>query len=130
MRALRRDRVETEEDFPRDVAELQRLLGPADPHARISATPGTHPHPHLAAGLQPVLGPVGGHRGLPSPLPREPSDPLFGVSRRLAVPPVCLAASPPWPMPYVTVGEPVVAAPKTQKPGVLGQQEPAARLGI
>ena len=28
MRALRRDRVETEDDFPRDVAELQRLLGP------------------------------------------------------------------------------------------------------
>jgi luciferase family oxidoreductase group 1 len=26
MRALRRDRVETEDDFPRDVAELQRLL--------------------------------------------------------------------------------------------------------
>ena len=31
MRALRRDRVETEEDFPRDVQELQRLLGPAQP---------------------------------------------------------------------------------------------------
>ena len=34
MRALRRDRVETEEDFPRDVAELQRLLGPAQPGDR------------------------------------------------------------------------------------------------
>ena len=40
MRALRRDRVETEEDFPRDVAELQRLLGPAQPGARIVAMPG------------------------------------------------------------------------------------------
>lgn len=44
MRALRRDRLETEEDFPRDVAELQRLLGPADPQARISATPGADTH--------------------------------------------------------------------------------------
>ncbi|TXH77632.1 MsnO8 family LLM class oxidoreductase, partial [Thauera aminoaromatica] len=28
MRALRRDRVETEDDFPREVAEVQKLLGP------------------------------------------------------------------------------------------------------
>ena len=40
MRALRRDRVETEEDFPRDVAELQRLLAPAQPGQRLVATPG------------------------------------------------------------------------------------------
>ena len=29
MRALRRDRPESEADFPRDVAELQRLLAPS-----------------------------------------------------------------------------------------------------
>jgi luciferase family oxidoreductase group 1 len=40
MRALRRDRVETEEDFPRDVAELQRLLAPPQPGQRIVAMPG------------------------------------------------------------------------------------------
>jgi luciferase family oxidoreductase group 1 len=40
MRALRRDRVETEEDFPRDVAELQHLLGPAEPGQRLVAMPG------------------------------------------------------------------------------------------
>lgn len=40
MRALRRDRVETEEDFPRDVAELQRLLAPPEPGQRLVATPG------------------------------------------------------------------------------------------
>ena len=38
--ALRRDRVETEEDFPRDVAELQRLLGPTVPCQRVVAMPG------------------------------------------------------------------------------------------
>ncbi len=40
MRALRRDRVESEEDFPRDVAELQRLLAPAEPGQRLMANPG------------------------------------------------------------------------------------------
>lgn len=40
MRALRRDRPETEQDFPRDVAELQRLLGPAEPGQRLIAMPG------------------------------------------------------------------------------------------
>jgi hypothetical protein len=32
--------VETEEDFPRDVVELQRLLGPATPEQKLVATPG------------------------------------------------------------------------------------------
>ena len=40
MRALRRDRVESEEDFPRDVSELQRLLGPVQDGQRIIAMPG------------------------------------------------------------------------------------------
>ncbi len=40
MRALRRDRIETEEDFPRDVSELQRLLAPAQPGQAITAVPG------------------------------------------------------------------------------------------
>ena len=44
MRALRRDRVESEEDFPRDVTELQRLLGPAQDHQRIVAMPGAGTH--------------------------------------------------------------------------------------
>jgi hypothetical protein len=40
MQALRRARVETEQDFPRDVAELQHLLGPVQPGQRIVAMPG------------------------------------------------------------------------------------------
>ncbi len=40
MRALRRDRIETEADFPRDVMELQHLLGPVQPGQRIIAMPG------------------------------------------------------------------------------------------
>jgi len=40
MRALRRSRAESEEDFPRDVAELQQLLEPAAPGQRLIAMPG------------------------------------------------------------------------------------------
>ena len=40
MRALRRDRPETAEDFPRDVAELQRLLAPEQPGQKLIAMPG------------------------------------------------------------------------------------------
>ena len=40
MQALRRDRIEREDDFPRDVAELQRLLAPAQPNQALVAVPG------------------------------------------------------------------------------------------
>jgi luciferase family oxidoreductase group 1 len=40
MRALRRDRTETADDFPQDVAELQHLLAPAQPGQRLIAMPG------------------------------------------------------------------------------------------
>lgn len=40
MRALRRNRVETEEDFPREVAELQMLLGEPQAGQRVVASPG------------------------------------------------------------------------------------------
>jgi luciferase family oxidoreductase group 1 len=40
MRALRRDRIEREDDFPRDVAELQRLLDDPQPQQRLIANPG------------------------------------------------------------------------------------------
>ena len=40
MHALRRERIEREDDFPRDVAELQRLLAPAQPGQPLVAMPG------------------------------------------------------------------------------------------
>jgi luciferase family oxidoreductase group 1 len=40
MRALRRNRAETEADFPREVEELQQLLAPAKPDQRLVACPG------------------------------------------------------------------------------------------
>ena len=40
MHALRRDRIEAESDFPRDVAELQHLLANPQPGQRLIAMPG------------------------------------------------------------------------------------------
>src|SRR3989338_1567715 len=39
--ALRRDRIGNADDFPADVAELQRYLGPRTPEQRVIAMPGS-----------------------------------------------------------------------------------------
>lgn len=44
MRALRRGRQETEEQFPQDVLEILGYLGDAKPNQRITATPGQGTH--------------------------------------------------------------------------------------
>ena len=66
MRALRRDRVETEADFPRDVAELQQLLAPAQPGQRIIAVPGAGTHvPIWLLGSSLFSAQLAAERGLP-----------------------------------------------------------------
>ena len=66
MRALRRDRVETEQDFPRDVAELQQLLGPATPGQRIIAMPGAGTNvPIWLLGSSLFSAQLAAHMGLP-----------------------------------------------------------------
>lgn len=44
MRALRRGRQETEDQFPQDVLEILSYLGDAQPQQRIKATPGQGTH--------------------------------------------------------------------------------------
>jgi hypothetical protein len=53
-RALRRERSGSADDFPEDVAELMRYLGPRTPDQRVIAMPGTGTNARVAAGLQPV----------------------------------------------------------------------------
>ncbi|MEZ5701036.1 MAG: LLM class flavin-dependent oxidoreductase [Burkholderiaceae bacterium] len=66
MRALRRDRHESEEDFPRDVAELQRLLGDAQPQQRLVAMPGAGTHvPIWLLGSSLFSAQLAAERGLP-----------------------------------------------------------------
>ena len=66
MRALRRDRVESEQDFPRDVMELQRLLGPTQPGQRLVATPGANSNvPIWLLGSSLFSAQLAGELGLP-----------------------------------------------------------------
>ena len=129
MRALRRDRVETEEDFPRDVAELQRLLGPADPHARISATPGTDTHiPIWLLGSSLFSAQLAAMKGLPYAFASH-FAPRFlhqaiALYRQLFRPSATLAK------PYVMVGVPVVAAPTDAEAKFLTSSTEQRVLGI
>ena len=66
MRALRRDRVETEQDFPRDVLELKQLLGTPQPGQRLVATPGADTHvPIWLLGSSLFSAQLAGQLGLP-----------------------------------------------------------------
>ncbi|OPH13785.1 hypothetical protein FE88_33865, partial [Azospirillum brasilense] len=109
MRALRRDRVETEEDFPRDVAELQRLLGPAQPGQRIMAVPGAGTQvPIWLLGSSLFSAQLAAERGLPYAFASHFAPRLLhqalDLYRRLFRPSATLDK------PYVAIGVPVIAA--------------------
>lgn len=129
MRALRRDRLETEEDFPRDVAELQRLLGPADPQARISATPGTDTNiPIWLLGSSLYSAQLAAMKGLPYAFASH-FAPRFlhqaiALYRQLFQPSAVLDK------PYVMVGVPVVAAPTDEEAQFLATSSQQRVLGI
>ena len=129
MRALRRDRLETEEDFPRDVAELQRLLGPADPQARISATPGADTHiPIWLLGSSLYSAQLAAMKGLPYAFASH-FAPRFlhqaiAMYRQLFQPSAVLDK------PYVMVGVPVVAAPTDEEAQYLATSSQQRVLGI
>ena len=129
MRALRRDRLETEEDFPRDVAELQRLLGPADPQARISATPGADTHiPIWLLGSSLYSAQLAAMKGLPYAFASH-FAPRFlhqaiAMYRQLFRPSAVLDK------PYVMVGVPVVAAPTDEAAQYLATSSQQRVLGI
>ncbi len=129
MRALRRDRTETEEDFPRDVAELQRLLGPAQPGARIVAVPGAGTNvPIWLLGSSLFSAQLAAHMGLPYAFashfaPRMLHQAL-DIYRRLFQPSARLAR------PYAIVGVPVVAAPTDDEAQFLASSTYQRVLGI
>ena len=110
MRALRRDRPETADDFPRQVLELQALLAPPVPGQRLIAMPG--------AGTEVPLGLLGsslfsaqlaGQMGLPYAFashfaPRFLMD-AIRMYREHFRPSAVLSK------PYVAMGVPVISAP-------------------
>ncbi|MGE8496951.1 MAG: LLM class flavin-dependent oxidoreductase [Pseudomonas sp.] len=64
--ALRRERSGSADDFPEDVAELQRYLGPRTPNQRVIAMPGTGTQvPIWLLGSSLFSAQLAGERGLP-----------------------------------------------------------------
>ena len=129
MRALRRNRVETEEDFPRDVAELQRLLAPAEPGQRLIAMPGAGTNvPIWLLGSSLFSAQLAAERGLPYAFashfaPRmlhQAIDLYRNLYRPSAV----------WPKPHVAIGVPLIAAPTDEEADYLASSTYQRVLGI
>ncbi len=129
MRALRRDRPEAAEDFPRDVAELQRLLGPEQPGQRLVATPGAGTNvPVWLLGSSLFSAQLAAERGLPYAFASHFAPRLLlqaiELYRRLFKP------SAEWPKPYVVIGVPLIAAPTDDEAQFLASSTFARVLGI
>lgn len=129
MRALRRDRVETEADFPRDVAELQHLLGPATPGQRLIANPGAGTNvPIWLLGSSLFSARLAADRGLPYAFASHFAPRLLlqalDVYRTHFQPSATLAE------PYAIVGVPLIAAPTDEEAEFLASSTYQRVLGI
>lgn len=129
MRALRRDRVESEDDFPRDVAELQRLLGPVDPGQCVVAMPGAGTQvPIWLLGSSLFSARLAAERGLPYAFashfaPRYLLEAIALYRREFRPSAACSA-------PYVAIGVPVIAAPTDEEADYLASSTFQRVLGI
>ena len=129
MRALRRDRVETEADFPRDVAELQRLLGPVQPGQRLIAMPGAGTEvPIWLLGSSLFSARLAAERGLPFAFASHFAPRLLmqalDLYRSQFQPSATLQR------PYAVVGVPMIAAPTDEEAEYLASSTYQRVLGI
>ena len=129
MRALRRDRTESEDDFPRDVAELQRLLAPAQDTQRIVAMPGAGTQvPIWLLGSSLFSAQLAAQRGLPYAFASHFAPRLLmqavDLYRQLFQPSAHLAK------PYVAIGVPLIAAPTDEEADFLASSVYQRVLGI
>jgi len=129
MRALRRDRIEREEDFPRDVAELQHLLAPAEPGQQLIAMPGAGTRvPIWLLGSSLFSARLAAAQGLPYAFASHfaPRMLLQAIElyRREFRPSAQLAA------PYVIIGVPLIAAPSDEEAEFLASSTFRRVLGI
>jgi luciferase family oxidoreductase group 1 len=129
MRALRRDRQETEQDFPRDVAELQSLLGPVQAGQRIVAMPGAGTQvPIWLLGSSLFSAQLAAERGLPYAFASHFAPRLMhqaiDLYRSLFRPSDSLA------QPYVVIGVPLIAAATDDQAELLASSTYQRVLGI
>ena len=129
MRALRRERTETANDFPQDVAELQRLLGPAQPGQKLIAMPGAGTNvPIWLLGSSLFSAQLAAERGLPYAFASHfaPRMLLQAISiyRQNFRPSSTLAK------PYVAIGVPLIAAPTDEEADYLASSTYQRVFGI
>jgi luciferase family oxidoreductase group 1 len=129
MRALRRDRVEAEDDFPRDVAELQHLLANPQPGQRLIAMPGAGTNvPIWLLGSSLFSAKLAAERGLPYAFASHFAPRLLlqalDVYRSAFRPSETLAK------PHVVVGLPLIAAPTDEEAQYLASSTYQRVLGI
>ena len=129
MRALRRDRVETEDDFPREVAELQQLLGEPQPGQQVIAMPGAGSHvPIWLLGSSLFSARLAAERGLPYAFASHFAPRLLhqaiDLYRSRFRPSASLAE------PYVMIGVPLIAAPTDGEAEFLASSVYQRVLGI
>jgi luciferase family oxidoreductase group 1 len=129
MRALRRDRVETEADFPRAVSELQQLLGPRLPEQNVIAVPGNGTEvPIWLLGSSLFSARLAAERGLPYAFASHFAPamllPAIEIYRRKFQPSEKLA------QPYVMIGVPVIAAARDEDAEFLASSTYQRVLGI
>jgi luciferase family oxidoreductase group 1 len=129
MRALRRDRVETEQDFPCDVAELQRLLGPVQPGQGIVAMPGAGTNvPIWLLGSSLFSAQLAAEMGLPYAFAAHFAPRL--LYQALDLYRSLFRASATLSQPYVIVGVPLIAAPTDEEAEYLASSTYQRILGI
>ncbi|MBN8486910.1 MAG: LLM class flavin-dependent oxidoreductase [Burkholderiales bacterium] len=129
MRALRRERVESEQDFPRDVAALQQLLEQPAEGQRVVAMPGAGTRvPIWLLGSSLFSAQLAAERGLPYAFASHFAPRLLlqalDLYRRLFRPSAVLAR------PKVIIGVPLVAAPTDDEAQFLASSVYQRVLGI
>lgn len=129
MRALRRDRIEREDDFPRDVEELQRLLGARQTEGSVRAVPGAGTEvPIWLLGSSLFSAQLAAAKGLPYAFASHfaPGQllPALDLYRRQYRP------SEKHPEPYVIIGVPLIAANDDAQAEFLASSLFARVLGI
>ena len=129
MRALRRERVETEADFPRDVADLQQFLAAPRMGQAVIAMPGAGTHvPIWLLGSSLFSAQLAAERGLPYAFASHFAPRLLHQAIELYRSRFCPSAS--LRQPYVMIGVPLIAAPTDEEAEFLASSTYQRVLGL
>ena len=129
MQALRRNRVETEDDFPRDVAELQQLLAAPRLGQAVIAVPGAGTHvPIWLLGSSLFSAQLAAEKGLPYAFASH-FAPRF-LHQAIELYRTRFRPSASLSQPYVMIGVPLIAAPTDDEAEFLASSTYQRVLGL